>query len=402
MSYKKLWLPEALVFVFIALLSFVFFWDSRLDLFFANIFYTPGNPAGAWSHQDDPVWKFFYHGAPVMTGVLMLSCLFVLIGSHFHDKLKAQRIYAIFIFLAVALGPGLLINTIFKPYWGRPRPRQVQELGGKYEYQSFWQKGVSGQGMSFPCGHCSVGFVFGTFYWIYRRKNPALAYGGLATSIVLGTGMGIGRIAAGGHFMSDVIWAALMTWVPAWWLYYFGLKIPQREDGLQSKTNGWLQTKMNTKWFAPVIYGFLGLATVTALLLASPFYQSFDKKILWATPNLNATLTLDKADVDIDYSFDQIEAIVINGYAKGFGFPKSQVDVLESFENEQIKYMLVRRGFFSDYESVFKIVINPSLIQNLQIYVADKGSMSIDSKVLPNFAVKQEPLSFHLMKTGTN
>lgn len=402
MSYKKLWVPEILVFCLIALSTFVFFWDSRWDLFFANLFYTPNHANGAWSHQDDLVWKFFYHGAPILTGVLMLSSLMVLIGSHFVEKLKNQRIYAIFIFLAVALGPGLLINTIFKPYWGRPRPRQVQELGGKYDYQPFWQKGVSGQGMSFPCGHCSVGFSFSVFFWIYRRKNPTLAYTSLAGSTALGTAMGFGRIAAGGHFMSDVIWSALMTWIAAWWLYYFGLKIPRREDGLISKRDSWISQQLNAKWFAPVAYGILGIATVTSLLLASPFYQAFDKKINWSSPDLNADFSFGKADVEVLYSSDQKEAISIQGYAKGFGFPNNTVEVKELFENEKLFYQLIPVGFFSDYESVFKVVVNPNLIRSVNIQVASKGTITADQNQNSDIIVESRASNLQLKRNNPN
>jgi hypothetical protein len=41
-----------------------------------------------------------------------------------------MRMYGLFILLSVILGPGLLVNLVFKDHWGRPRPRQVVALGG--------------------------------------------------------------------------------------------------------------------------------------------------------------------------------------------------------------------------------------------------------------------------------
>ena len=46
------------------------------------------------------------------------------------SRLLAWRRPALFLVLVAALGPGLLINVVFKDHYGRPRPREVQELGG--------------------------------------------------------------------------------------------------------------------------------------------------------------------------------------------------------------------------------------------------------------------------------
>lgn len=41
-----------------------------------------------------------------------------------------QRRAAIFLLISLALGPGLLVNTVFKDHWGRARPSQIVEFGG--------------------------------------------------------------------------------------------------------------------------------------------------------------------------------------------------------------------------------------------------------------------------------
>jgi len=83
--------------------------------------------------------------------------------SQVQEKFKKIRIYAVYVFLAVALGPGLVVNSVFKPYWGRPRPREVTEFSGKYQYRPFYIPEVGAQGKSFPCGHCSMLFHLGYF-----------------------------------------------------------------------------------------------------------------------------------------------------------------------------------------------------------------------------------------------
>lgn len=114
--------------------------------------------------------------------------------------------YFIVILLSVIIGPGLLVNGILKPVWGRPRPRQVQEFGGTLTYRHMSQPDLFGQGRSFACGHCAMGFVFLSLL-VFRREKPGLAYAGAAIGVLLGGALGITRVVQGGHFLSDVVWS---------------------------------------------------------------------------------------------------------------------------------------------------------------------------------------------------
>jgi len=68
------------------------------------------------------------------------------------------------------------------------------------------------------------------FYFVYRRRLPAIARGWLAFSIILGMTIGVGRMAAGAHFLSDVLWSGYICYLVALAVYYFALRIPNRED----------------------------------------------------------------------------------------------------------------------------------------------------------------------------
>lgn len=368
-NYRRLWLPELIVFLVLSVLTYFIFKDAQWDLFFAELFYTPQKD-DVWSHQNDPLWTFFYHGAPVLTGVLLFGSLIVLALSQLSPKWASRRIYALFVFLAVLIGPGVLVNSIFKPYWGRPRPRQVQELGGKYEFKAWHQPGIGAQGMSFPCGHSSVGYAFGVFFWVYRRKNPVVAHSWMLGSIALGTVMGVGRIAAGGHFMSDVIWSALMVWFPAWWLYYFGLRIPEREDGLltkKSKAEQKLGILFDKKWFKVAFYGGLSVATILSLLLASPFYKALEYNSGSQSVPKSIVLELGPGDVSVNFDTQATEALKVSGYIKGFGFPTNEVWIEEEATAEQISVRLKRSGFFSDFENHLVLRLNPQFFESIQL-----------------------------------
>lgn len=387
-SYRNLWFPELIVFLVLSVLTYFIFKDAKWDLFFAQLFYTPQNE-DVWFHQNDPLWSFFYHGAPILTGVLLFGSLAVLAMSQVRQTWAHRRIYALFVFLAVLIGPGVLVNSVFKPYWGRPRPRQVQELGGNYEFRAWHQPGIGAQGMSFPCGHSSVGYAYGVFFWVYRRKKPVLAHSIMMGSIVLGTVMGVGRIAAGGHFMSDVIWSALMVWFPAWWLYYFGLRIPEREDGListKSKAEEKLGVLFGKSWFKISFYGGLSMATIFSLLLASPFYKALHYNS--GSQSVPAEVILDVGPGDVSIVFDSKipEALKVSGYIKGFGFPTNEVWLEEEASVSSLVVRMKRSGFFSDFENHLVVNMNPEFFQ--QIHLKTKKGEFLMSGEIPTEKLK--------------
>jgi membrane-associated PAP2 superfamily phosphatase len=128
------------------------------------------------------------------------------------------------------LGPGLLVNVVFKDHWGRPRPVQVTELGGQEQYVPPGYFVVNGNGRSFPSGHSSIGFAFVAFWFLWRERKPAWARMALAFSVALGAAIGVTRMAAGGHFLSDVMWSAWVVLFTAWLLYYPLMRIAERDQ----------------------------------------------------------------------------------------------------------------------------------------------------------------------------
>ncbi|KPK38341.1 MAG: hypothetical protein AMJ69_08705 [Gammaproteobacteria bacterium SG8_47] len=229
-TYRRYWLPELVIVLLLMLLTTVVFWNSDLDLRMARLFYDATNPEQSWPTGQNSLWQFLYDSAPTATGILVVGALLVAIGASLSERLRRLRIYAVFILAAVVVGPGLVVNSIFKDHWGRPRPRQVIEFGGDLEYLPPLMKGQSGQGRSFPSGHSSVGFVFAAFWFIWRRRRLPWALAALGFALTYGGLLGTARMVAGGHFLSDVLWSAYLTFLTSLLLYYFVLRIPQREQ----------------------------------------------------------------------------------------------------------------------------------------------------------------------------
>ena len=64
-----------------------------------------------------------------------------------------------FLALMLLVGPGLLINGVFKTFWGRPRPIQCTDFGGEMTFLPVGEWASSPfPNSSFPSGHASVAF----------------------------------------------------------------------------------------------------------------------------------------------------------------------------------------------------------------------------------------------------
>jgi len=162
---------------------------------------------GTWAVGYRPFWQFLYRVDRAPALILAVAGLGLCAGSWFRPSLKQWRRSGAFLVLLLALGPGLLVNAVFKDHWGRPRPREVAQFGGKKSFLHPWQKGEDGKGRSFPSGHSSAAFYMTAPYFIYRRRNRRVALGWLIFGLSFGVIMSMARITQGGHFLSDCLWA---------------------------------------------------------------------------------------------------------------------------------------------------------------------------------------------------
>jgi membrane-associated PAP2 superfamily phosphatase len=134
----------------------------------------------------------------------------------------------LFLAALLALGPGLAVNGVLKPYWSRPRPKEIKAFGGTQEYISVWQRGPLGVGKSFPSGHASMGFYLMAPAFVLYRRRPRWALAFLLLGLAGGAVIGLGRVAQGQHFPSDVLWAGGLVYLSGVLLrYLFHLASPR-------------------------------------------------------------------------------------------------------------------------------------------------------------------------------
>jgi lipid A 4'-phosphatase len=139
-----------------------------------------------------------------------------------------------FLAFSLALGPGLLVNGILKEHVHRPRPVQIREFGGRLDFQPPDRlAGPCPRNCSFPSGEAAAGF------WLAAPASlaplplrPIL----MATALLFGTATGLLRVAAGAHFLSDVLYGGLITLAVIAWLRRLLWPAPaaKRESGDRS------------------------------------------------------------------------------------------------------------------------------------------------------------------------
>ena len=177
---------------------------TDFDIRLLQPFFVPGE---GWVSEHTGFWMFLYKYGPLPAILLAALAVIVSVGSFWASSWKKYRKIAAFVVLLMLLGPGLIVNTIFKNHWGRNRPEFVHEFGGPKPFRPVWQKGISGDGRSFPSGHASMGFFLLAPYFIVRKISRRWAIAFLSTGIGCGLVIGLARMVQGRHFPSDVIWA---------------------------------------------------------------------------------------------------------------------------------------------------------------------------------------------------
>jgi lipid A 4'-phosphatase len=126
-----------------------------------------------------------------------LAALVLKLARPDRPMLLRGRTVAFFI-ITIVLTAGIVTNLTFKTLWGRPRPVAVVEFNGQWQFKHWWQ----------PGGECPKNCSFfsgeaATAFWTYAPALFGLATGGL-------------RVAFGGHFVSDVLVAGLVTFLLVW------------------------------------------------------------------------------------------------------------------------------------------------------------------------------------------
>jgi len=203
----------------------VVFRVTDLDLSTSARFFEPGT---GWPMGGEQPWSFLYHCGVVPAWIMSLSALGIFIASLFRSRWARYRRRCAFLVLVMIVGPGLLVNALFKQNWGRPRPRDLVEFSGEKQYVPLLAKRSPGSGNSFASGHASTGFYLFAPYFFLRRRSKKWAVFFLVLGLSYGSLVGLARIIQGAHFLSDVVWAGGLVYLSGL-VFYYVLR-PDRES----------------------------------------------------------------------------------------------------------------------------------------------------------------------------
>ena len=165
-----------LVCLLILILVGLTYWGeaNNFDLRFSAHFFTVEKK---WFLAKSPPWIWLYEYGVIPGIFLSIISFFTWIFSHTKKKLAILRPYLLICALTPIIASVLLVNVILKDHTGRPRPREIIQFSGNWEYLPALQIGIPGRGHSFPCGHCSIAFTLtsGIVFWRLSRKFAILS-----------------------------------------------------------------------------------------------------------------------------------------------------------------------------------------------------------------------------------
>lgn len=119
--------------------------------------------------------------------------------------------------LVFVLGPGVIVNGLLKRQWGRARPFMTQDFGGNAQFSTAWQfADQCARNCSFVSGEAAGATALAISICMVLRANrhlmPPLVYQmGVGVALLLPLVTAWQRMAAGRHYLSDVVISVLLV-----------------------------------------------------------------------------------------------------------------------------------------------------------------------------------------------
>ena len=197
-----------------AVTGLIFALYPELDLAIARAFYDPARQDFSLRFDRTLAW-LRYESMWVITALVAPAAvaLVVKLLLPFTRMLMSGRA-VVFLIATLVLGPGLLVNVTMKDYWPRSRPIDVPELGGSEQFVAWWDpRGACPKNCSFVAGESAGAFWTLAPATLAPPQWRPLAY---AAAVAFGLGVSAMRIAFGGHFFTDAVFAGVFMFLIVW------------------------------------------------------------------------------------------------------------------------------------------------------------------------------------------
>ena len=200
------------------LLALLFIAAPGIDLWFSGLFFIPGEGF----FFDSASSKTFLPFISWTTAIFINGAILLLVVNWLRERRVAKHLLfdnrkIIFLLLTLALGPGLLVNGFLKSHWGRARPSKVSTFGGRQSFSPAYV--IAHQcrhNCSFVSGDAAMGFYLLAFLFVARKRAQTVVVA--LAGVLVGSAIGLVRIAQGAHFLSDIIFAGFITVTVGWLL----------------------------------------------------------------------------------------------------------------------------------------------------------------------------------------
>ena len=195
--------------IIILLLSILFFIFPNIDITFSGFFFTNQNEFMV----SENTW-FVYFVRKLILPMLSLLAFFVPIAALIKHIIYNEKIINIclrdwvYFFSCLILGTGVVVNLIFKNFWGRARPNDTILFGGDQPFSIPWLNvDYCNTNCSFVSGDVSF-FTLSLALLIILNKTKWNLFAYIIIFVI-----SLLRIMEGDHFLSDTIMSFCITFL---------------------------------------------------------------------------------------------------------------------------------------------------------------------------------------------
>jgi membrane-associated phospholipid phosphatase len=205
------WQADPLVqcLVFVVVVSAVFLLLPGIDIWFTGLF---ASGEGGFPTGNLTFFRFLRDTNRWLSAIVPVTLVVLLIAKLARPDRPSivPPAKTLFILATQALGPGIMANLIFKRFWGRPRPNDVDLFGpGDLPFIPPWVMTNHCPGnCSFVSGESSSAIWLLGLVVLVPERWRLTALKALAAYAVV---VSLNRVAFGGHFLSDVLIAWGLT-----------------------------------------------------------------------------------------------------------------------------------------------------------------------------------------------
>ena len=210
------------------LFGIVFALYPETDLAIAELFFDARKARFPLATSQD--WNLVRNIASWAPVIFLLPAVFALLRKLAYPRLPIAMAPSVILFLlgSFLLGPGLVVNALLKENWGRPRPNSVEQFAGAAHFEPWWRPSSECvRNCSFASGETAVAF------WTVAPASlapPQIRPVALGAAVLFGTSVGTLRVMFGRHFVTDVVFAGVITVILVILLYRFMLAPLRRSD----------------------------------------------------------------------------------------------------------------------------------------------------------------------------